>query len=63
MHIDGDVIARVLRPGGRDAICRVIDNLADGADAIGLWLSQHKEEELASLDHLIRIVKQFEAWI
>jgi hypothetical protein len=63
MHIDGDVIARILRPGGRDAIYRVIDNLANTPDAIGLWLSQHKEEELASLENLIQIVKQFEDWI
>jgi hypothetical protein len=63
MHIDGDVIARILRPGGRDAIFRMIDKLADTPDAIGLWLSQHKEEELVSIEHLIRIVKQLEDWI
>jgi hypothetical protein len=60
MHIDGDVLARILRPGGRNAICRVIDNLSETPDAIGLWLSQHKEEELASVEQLIRIVAQFE---
>jgi hypothetical protein len=63
MHIDGDVISRVLRPGGAEAIRRVIDALSLVPDAIGLWLSQHKEEELVAIDSLIRLVRQFEAWI
>ena len=56
-HIDGDVLARILRHNGAATLDRVIRDAADRNDRVGLWVRTHLDEELGAVDEIIDILR------
>lgn len=52
-HINGDVLARILRDDGAEALKRVVRDAARRNDRIGTWVREHIEEELGTVDEVI----------
>jgi hypothetical protein len=52
-HIDGDVIARILQPGGAVKLRAALRSLAERDDQVGEWVGEHLEEELAEVDGIV----------
>lgn len=69
MHINGDVLARVIRPGGVDAVKSVLRELAtkdmeeDGSSAVAEWVSMHLDEELTAVDEIVDVVRELDEWL
>ncbi|KAK1079824.1 hypothetical protein LTR33_006069, partial [Friedmanniomyces endolithicus] len=56
-HIDGDVLARLLRPGGAEALRRAIRRLAEREINAGTWTREHLDEELGAVDEGIGMLR------
>ena len=56
-HIDGDILARVLQPGGTENLRAALRTLAERGDQIGEWVEQHLEEQLAEVEGIVGEVR------
>ena len=56
-HIDGDVLARVLQPGGTENLRAALRTLAQRNDRIGEWVEEHLDEQLAEVEGLVSEVR------
>ncbi|USW53345.1 Putative galactose oxidase/kelch, beta-propeller [Septoria linicola] len=63
MHIDGDVLSRVLQNGGVDEIKRLMQMLAEEDANVGSWMTEHIEEELEALETVVEMVRKIDAWL
>ncbi|CAK3811385.1 Hypothetical predicted protein [Lecanosticta acicola] len=63
MHIDGDVLTRVLEKNGVEAVKRVMSKLVELDNATGAWMREHVDEELEALDELLGLVQHLDAWM
>ena len=57
LHIDGDVLARVLVPGGVRKLSEALENLAEREDRIGEWVEEHLERELELVEGIVGDVR------
>jgi hypothetical protein len=57
LHIDGDVLARVLEPGGVQKLSEALKNLAEREDRIGEWVEEHLERELELVGGIVEEVR------
>lgn len=59
MHIDGDVLGRLLQAGGAEMLRTSMRDLVKRReDRAGAWLAAHLEEELAAVDGMVEIVRR-----
>jgi len=58
MHIDGDVLARLLQRDGAEKLRRVIQHLSTKDDNSGMWMKAHIEQELGAVDGLLAALRQ-----
>ena len=63
MHINGDVLARVLQKGGAEAVRSSMKAFAQEKVSIGSWLAKNIEDELEALDEVVALVRKFDAWL
>lgn len=56
-HIDGDVLARVLEPGGAENLAASLRNLAQRNDSVGEWVEEHLAGELGEVDGIVDEVR------
>ncbi|WPG97379.1 Hypothetical protein R9X50_00015400 [Acrodontium crateriforme] len=64
MHVDGDVLARVLQHGGLEALKAQIWKLAESTEAVGIWIANHLDEELKQIDELVAILPSLlDGWL
>ncbi|PPJ55649.1 hypothetical protein CBER1_09544 [Cercospora berteroae] len=63
MHIDGDVLKRVLCEGGVEEVRRLMRLLAEEDVNVGSWMAEHLEDELAALVVVVGLVRKIEAWL
>lgn len=64
MHIDGDVLARILEHDGAQTLRQLIRETANRADRVGAWVREHLDEELGAVDDMMDILKRLlEGWI
>ncbi|KAK1062122.1 hypothetical protein LTR74_010555 [Friedmanniomyces endolithicus] len=56
-HIDGDVLARLLRPGGAENLRSAICGLAEREINAGTWTREHLEEELGAVGEVIEMLR------
>lgn len=56
-HVDGDVLARVLRKGGVACVRRLVRVAAEREDAVGEWMRAHLEGELEAVEEMVGIVE------
>jgi hypothetical protein len=56
-HIDGDVLARVLQPGGAENLRSALRTLAERDDQIGEWVEEHLDEQLAEVEGIVEDVR------
>jgi hypothetical protein len=57
LHVDGDVLARVLEPGGVRKLSEALENLAERDDRIGEWVEEHLERELELVEGIVEEVR------
>jgi hypothetical protein len=60
-HIEGDVLARVLQPGGVEKLQVALRTLAERGDQIGEWIEEHLDEELAEVDGIVGEIRNLAA--
>ncbi|KAK5116564.1 hypothetical protein LTR85_009189 [Meristemomyces frigidus] len=64
MHIDGDVLARVLKRGGAGMLRQIIEQAAERDDRVGEWVRQHLDAELAVVDEMVEMLRvAIDRWI
>ena len=63
MHIDGDIVSRILSKRGSEALKDVIRQLADKRDIIGSWIRGHLDQELEAVDEMVEVVRRLEEWL
>ncbi|KAK4506147.1 hypothetical protein PRZ48_004112 [Zasmidium cellare] len=65
LHIDGDVLARVLeRKDGIQEVRNVMTMLASETEhAVGRWMMEHLDEEMEALGEVVGLVRGLEGWI
>ena len=65
MHIDGDVLARVLKlRDGAKTLKAHVRELAERRDEVGLWLAAHLDEELGEIEELVALLPRLlENWL
>nr|POE94489.1 hypothetical protein CFP56_16729 [Quercus suber] len=71
MHVDGDVLARLVKGDWRAKVAGLKEFMRELAaegegrgDRAGMWLAGHVEEEVAALDDLVGILRRLgERWI
>ena len=56
-HIDGDVLARVLQPGGAEKLRAALRTLAEREDQIGEWVEEHLDEQLEEVEGIVEEVE------
>ena len=56
-HIDGDILSRILQPGGADNLRAALRTLAERGDQIGEWVEEHLDEQLAEVDGIVDEVR------
>lgn len=56
-HIDGDVLARVLQPGGAERLRVALRTLAERDDQIGEWVEEHLDEQLTEVEGIVSEVR------
>jgi hypothetical protein len=56
-HIDGDVLARVLEPGGVENLRNSLRTSAQRDDQIGEWLAEHLDEQLEGVEGIVGEVR------
>jgi len=57
LHVDGDVLARVLEPGGVQKLSDALENLAERDDRVGDWVEEHLERELGLVEGMVEEVR------
>jgi len=57
MHIDGDVLVRLLEKGGTERLKEVVREQAQRQDRIGEWLTDNLEDELEAVEGVIEEVE------
>jgi hypothetical protein len=57
LHVDGDVLARVLEPCGVRKLEEALENLAERDDRIGEWVEEHLERELGLVEGIVEEVR------
>lgn len=64
-HINGDVLARVLkRSDAVDALSKIITHAAQRDDRAGKWLKDHLEEELEAVEDFIQMLSRLlDCWL
>ena len=64
-HINGDVLARVLkRSDAVDALSKIIKHAAQRDDRAGRWLRDHLEEELEAVEDFIQMLSRLlDCWL
>ena len=64
LHIDGDVLARVLVPGGIRMLSRALEDLAERDDRVGEWVAENLEREMGLVEGLVEEVRVLlELWM
>lgn len=63
MHVDGDILSRALEKNGKEAITRVLQELAEMDSPVGAWVREHIENEVAIVQEAIQFVERLEAWM
>ncbi|TKA24858.1 hypothetical protein B0A50_06587 [Salinomyces thailandicus] len=64
MHIDGDVLARVLEKGGDEVLRRVLVAVAERDDRVGVWVQAHLREELEAVEGVVGVLRVvLDRWI
>ena len=64
MHIDGDILARLLECEGAGTLRRLIRQAAERDDGVGEWIREHLESELAAVEGMIEIlIPLLDRWI
>lgn len=64
MHINGDIIARLLDWGGVKMLQQIMIEQSKKDDQIGTWLRQHLDEEMQQIDDVIEEIRTvLDAWI
>lgn len=65
MHIDGDVLARVLEsPGAVKEVRNVMTMLASETERpVGRWMMEHLDEEMEALEEVVGLVRRLEGWM
>lgn len=64
MHIDGDVLGRLLEKGRAEALRKVIQEQALRQDRVGTWLTENLEDELEAVEDVIEEVEALlGAWL
>jgi hypothetical protein len=56
-HIDGDVLARVLEPGGMERLVAALKALAARDDSVGEWIEEHLDQELEEVKGVVAEVR------
>jgi hypothetical protein len=56
-HIDGDVLARVLMPGGMERLVAALRALAARDDSVGEWVEEHLDRELEEVKGVVGEVR------
>lgn len=63
MHVDGDVLARLLERGGAEALRRVLAEAARRPDRVGAWVRTHLDEEMAAVEGVVAELRiLLDAW-
>ena len=57
LHVDGDVLARMLEPGGVQRLSDALENLAERDDRVGDWVEEHLERELGLVEGMVEEVR------
>ncbi|GAB7359064.1 hypothetical protein MBLNU230_g5136t1 [Neophaeotheca triangularis] len=64
MHIDGDILGRVLVEGGGEALRAVLKRIANEEDAVGEWVRARLEQELDAIEGLVGVLGGLlESWL
>lgn len=66
LHIDGDILARILGVGGGgvETLKTVIRKAAGRKDRVGEWLTEHLDEELNAVEEVVEILTRvLDCWI
>lgn len=64
MHIDGDILGRVLEKRGVEEVKSMMGKMAvEAENAVGRWMAQHLDEEMAALEEVVGIVKELQRWM
>ena len=64
MHIDGDVLARLLKRGGAETLREVIREMAVRQDRVGQWIAAHLEDEIEAVEGVVEEMRVLlESWI
>lgn len=56
-HVDGDVLARVLQPGGVERLKGALREMADRQDRVGLWVARHLDGEVEAVEGVVEEVR------
>jgi hypothetical protein len=56
-HIDGDILARVLQPGGTERLVAAMKALATRDDSVGEWIEEHLDQELEEVKGVVGEVR------
>lgn len=56
-HINGDVLARVLQPGGKEKLVHALKNLAQRSDWVGEWVERHLDREIGEVEGVLEEVR------
>ncbi|SMR62728.1 unnamed protein product [Zymoseptoria tritici ST99CH_3D1] len=63
MHVDGDVLGRVLRKGGVEAVRKVLEDVSVKEDAVGGWVRTNLEREMENLEEIVELVRKLQGWV
>lgn len=64
MHVDGDILERVLAADGVNVLKQVIIEAADRDDRVGLWIRAHLDQELDAAVEVVRVLRGLlESWL
>ncbi|RMY66204.1 hypothetical protein D0864_11895 [Hortaea werneckii] len=64
MHINGDVLARLLEKGGEGLLREILSKMARKDDRVGAWVKANLEAELAAVDDVMVLVRKIlDRWL
>ncbi|KAK4541683.1 hypothetical protein LTR36_007827 [Oleoguttula mirabilis] len=64
MHINGDILACILQPGGAEKLRHIIERTAEREDWIGEWVGDHLGAEMAVVDEVVELLQTvLDRWV
>ena len=64
MHVNGDILARLVEHKGAETLRQLINEAAIRDDRVGEWMREHLESELAAVDEMIELlIPLLDRWI